>query len=147
MSRRFQVGDRVRVIDGRPERPAHGTVHTVSGYSGLGVTLESDPDPGSWYHEWRFELVERPVAASDLPDVMLDVIVERRRQDEKFGPLGNLGGAEWGARLAVLMEEVGEAAKEVNELREPGAVQRLRAELIQVAAVAVCLVQCLDMEE
>ena len=56
-----------------------------------------------------------------------------------------MSGAEW---LAVLMEEVGEAAREVLRQRVvgDGDVRRLREELVQVAAVAVQWVEALDRE-
>ncbi len=50
-------------------------------------------------------------------------------------------------RLAVLAEEFGEIAKELNEIRvgSPGSgIGRLRAELVQVAAVAVAWVEGID---
>lgn len=50
-------------------------------------------------------------------------------------------------RLAVLTEEVGEVAREVLELQnlveEKGDVDRLRTELVQVAAIAVAWVEAL----
>ncbi len=50
-------------------------------------------------------------------------------------------------RLAVLAEEFGEVAKELNEIRvgSPGSgINRLRAELVQVAAVAVAWIEGID---
>jgi NTP pyrophosphatase (non-canonical NTP hydrolase) len=57
---------------------------------------------------------------------------ERARQDElhpvELTPL---------ARLAVLMEEVGEVAEALQEGPAPGTLEHLEEELIQVAATAV----------
>jgi hypothetical protein len=72
------------------------------------------------------------------------VSLERGRQDYEYGEYGGLGNMRPGERLSILAEEVGEVAKEVNELSEPGAQQRLREELVQVAAVAVAWIQVLD---
>ena len=41
--------------------------------------------------------------------------------------------------MVILMEEVGEAAKEIVELKTPGAKERAAHELMQVAAVAMRL--------
>ena len=73
-----------------------------------------------------------------------DVMEERRRQHREWGEQA-LSGAEW---LAVLMEEVGEAARAVLRQRVvgDGDVRQLREELVQVAAVAVQWVEALDRE-
>ncbi|MDV3675108.1 hypothetical protein OZ664_20005 [Elizabethkingia sp. HX WHF] len=81
---------------------------------------------------------------------------ERQRQDEKWGQQDHKP-IEW---VAILTEEVGEVAKEAvdfhfdNNLQGLNALskfeeqrQRLlnyRKELIQVAAVSVSMIQCLD---
>lgn len=81
-----------------------------------------------------------------------DVLKERLRQDEKFGPDQNHDPMVW---LAILGEEYGEAARAA--LHAAFAIQssptgpsygrhlaELREELIQVAAVAVAAVETLD---
>jgi len=79
--------------------------------------------------------------------VLNEVGDERFRQDQKWGVQNHIQIA-W---LAILAEEFGEAAKEVNELhfRPVGPTpnsqtRKLRAELIQVAAVAVAMIESLD---
>lgn len=80
---------------------------------------------------------------------------ERINQDIKFG-VQNHSPERW---LAILMEEVGEVAKEICELGYcagskdavyrslvPHHVKCYREELIQVAAVAVAMVECLDRQ-
>lgn len=47
-------------------------------------------------------------------------------------------------RLAVLMEEVGEVAREVLAVNRP---QHIRDELIQVAACAVAWIEAIDAED
>lgn len=88
-----------------------------------------------------------------------DVIRERARQDEKWGKQNHIQMI-W---LGILMEEVGEAAKEINEFHfRPGPLyahndprnhtedtrdkqrSRIREELVQVAAVAIAAVQSLE---
>ena len=83
---------------------------------------------------------------------LIDVIKERLRQDAKWGEQN------WDPQtyLSILMEEVGEAAKEANDLHwvsipkpdEFGVEQmrrnRLRNERVQVTAVALAMVECLD---
>lgn len=81
----------------------------------------------------------------DLAKVLADVVDERARQDDHWG-VQEIHDFE---RISILTEEVGEAAKAANKanfVRSPtrGNVTQLRAELIQVAAVAVGHVQAID---
>lgn len=70
-----------------------------------------------------------------------DIEKERRRQDTKWGPQ-NHSPLEW---LSILTEEVGEVAKAINEAHWGGApLTEYRAELVQVAAVAVAAIESLD---
>lgn len=79
----------------------------------------------------------------------VDIFDERVRQEAKWGTQ-NHDQMIW---LGILAEEFGEAATEINELHfRPGVnggtaewrLNRVRAELIQVAAVAVAMVESLD---
>lgn len=94
--------------------------------------------------------IERFVGATDLADldadrVLLDIAAEWLRARAKFGDQQELSWTEW---LAVLAEEFGEAAMEVCK----GAVRPfehrpptlLRAELVQVAAVAARFISAMD---
>lgn len=97
-----------------------------------------------------------------LSDVFEDVSEEGQRAREKFGEQSDSTDERW---LAILMEEVGEAATEVLRVGNPGldhllkrGIQtgigldedeidprlRLRREIVQVAAVAMRWVQSLD---
>jgi len=72
-----------------------------------------------------------------------EILRERCAQDAKWGEQ-NHPPLQW---LAILTEEVGELAKEVNEhhwREQPNTLTKLRAELVQVAAVAVAWLECLD---
>ena len=83
-----------------------------------------------------------------LAKVLLDVVGERQRQDKKWGEQN------WDPQtyMCILMEEVGEAATEANDARflfrgEEGrkaALARFRTEMVQSAAVALAIVECLD---
>jgi len=64
---------------------------------------------------------------------------ERARQDQKWG-LQEHRPEKW---MVILMEEVGEAAKAVLE----GSALDYKTEMIQVAAVVVAALECLDREE
>lgn len=75
--------------------------------------------------------------SAGLTAVLETVRDERKRQLEKWGPQSHTQ-EKW---LAILMEEVGEAAEEV--LREPSNVDNLYKELIQVSAVAAAFAQAL----
>ena len=67
-----------------------------------------------------------------------DVIEERQRQDAKWGDQSGLPRERM---LAVLMEEVGEVAEAILANGKP---RDLRAELVQVAAVAVQMIEHID---
>lgn len=74
--------------------------------------------------------------------VIADVLEERARQDAKWGEQ-NHDILFW---LAVLMEEVGEAAAEAQRIPawEDHRRRLFREEMVQVAAVAVAILECLD---
>ena len=81
-------------------------------------------------------------------EALCSVVNERHRQDAKWGEQNH--PPEWW--LAILMEEVGELATTALKLHFCGGevsynhrrTQDMRAEAVQVAAVAVALVECLD---
>ena len=65
-----------------------------------------------------------------------------RDQDVEYGPAQHHSPARWGL---ILLEEVGEAAKEANELEfREGSVNKMRYELLQVAAVCCAWLEDLD---
>lgn len=73
--------------------------------------------------------------------IMQDIAEERLRQDQKWG-VQNHDHFTW---LGILMEEVGESSKAALEHRFGHAPARLyREELVQVAAVAVAMLECYD---
>ena len=85
-----------------------------------------------------------------MPDKVFNEIVEERlRQNEKWGEQ-NHSPLEW---IAILIEEVGEVAKEAHEFHFgvrgttewlDEKIQLYRKEMVQVAAVAVQAIECLD---
>lgn len=76
-----------------------------------------------------------------MEKVLEEVKEERARQDEKWGEQ-NHHPAEW---LMILGEEVGEANKAALEAHFNGVCYSdYRKELVQVAAVAVAMIECLD---
>ena len=70
--------------------------------------------------------------------VLADVKAERERQHQLFGDQSDKVNGVW---LGILVEEVGEVAKALNE-DDP--VEHLREELVQVAAVATAWVEKID---
>jgi NTP pyrophosphatase (non-canonical NTP hydrolase) len=68
-----------------------------------------------------------------------DVLAERAAQRKKWGQQ-NHDDCTW---TAILAEEVGEAAQ-ASLPREFGRKGNVRQELVQVAAVAVAWIECLD---
>ncbi len=82
-------------------------------------------------------------------EVLAAVAAERTRQDEKWGEQNHLPPM-W---MAILGEEFGETCQEAlrfsfgpSTSREK-VLRNYREELIQVAAVAVAAVECLDRNE
>jgi hypothetical protein len=78
--------------------------------------------------------------------VLKDVSDERARQDAKWG-VQKHPPYKW---LAIIMEELGEAAEAALDMSWPGGEQheqRYRRELIQVAASAVAAVEALERLE
>lgn len=73
------------------------------------------------------------------------ILDERERQDQKWGfPQENTYG-EWGSILA---EEAGELCKELNELNfGRGDQERMEAEAVQVAAVALAILEQSDVAQ
>jgi len=67
-------------------------------------------------------------------EILADVREERERQNAKFGDQSHLPFDRW---LVILTEELGEAAKDHLEGRNP------ELEMIQVAAVAVACIESL----
>lgn len=87
---------------------------------------------------------EKLMADSAQNNILFDIRMERKRQDEKWGSQREHSGYKW---ATILGEEFGEACKEVFDADYKGAdTTKLRAELIQVAAVAVCWLEGIDKE-
>jgi NTP pyrophosphatase (non-canonical NTP hydrolase) len=85
--------------------------------------------------------VNRPIPP-EVPQsnhALVDIVAERERQDIMFGAIRILHQSPT-LRMAILMEEVGELARAVLE-RDPAS---MRTEAVQVAAVAVALIEHLD---
>ena len=72
--------------------------------------------------------------------ILNDIIAERQRQDTKFG-LQNHSPEKW---LTILTEKVGEFATEVLDAPVYGTDTLMRAKMVQVAAVAVAVIEYLD---
>jgi NTP pyrophosphatase (non-canonical NTP hydrolase) len=70
--------------------------------------------------------------------VLGEVWSERQRQDDKWGQQSHPAPV-W---MTILTEEVGEAAKDALS----SDFVKMRSELLQVAAVAVAAVECIDRE-
>ncbi len=79
-----------------------------------------------------------------------DVHQERDRAHGKHGPSGNSReNRSWldGDWLPVLMEDVGKAAHELTYGSGSGRQERLRAELVQVAAMACAWIDAIDSRD
>lgn len=71
-----------------------------------------------------------------MRSVLNEVETERWRQEGKWGEQNH----DSPLYLTIMVEEVGEVAKAILEHRR----QEVRAELVQVAAVAVAMIECID---
>ena len=86
---------------------------------------------------------ERKTRMTQDEYIVREVLDEREQQDARWGQQ-NHTPMEW---LAVLTEEVGEVSQEVLRNHFGGKyLEAYRAECIQVAAVAVAMVECLDRQ-
>lgn len=82
-----------------------------------------------------------PALPPELSEALASVLAERCRQDAKWGEQNH----DPFTYLAVLAEEVGELSQAALHARFGGpASAGLRAEAVQVAAVALAIVECLD---
>lgn len=73
--------------------------------------------------------------------ILREVGQERLRQNELFGEQNH----DFETWYTILGEEFGEVGKALQDIRFRGAgTENLREELLQVAAVAVAIVECLD---
>lgn len=94
-----------------------------------------------------FETQTREVNMTTQERALRDVLRERARQDEGWGEQNH----DPQTYLSILIEEVGETAKEANDLRwwqaNGGGRDDIRARLyeeaVQTAAVALAIVECL----
>jgi len=79
---------------------------------------------------------------TDRTDIYQDIDAERDRQEAKFGSQMH----PWPIWAAILAEEAGEVAEACLQAhwREEGGLDHLREELVQVAAVAVQMLEKLD---
>ncbi|WP_025178441.1 MazG-like family protein [Leptospira kirschneri] len=80
-------------------------------------------------------------------NIIEEILAERDRQDHKWGEQ-NHNPIEW---CAILVEEVGEVSKAALETyfkyNGKDSYSEYRKELIQVSAVAMAMVECLDRNQ
>lgn len=87
---------------------------------------------------------ELPPLHDDLVPVTADVLKEMQRQDAKWGAARNHTAPVW---MTILMEEVGEASEDCNNIIFDDAEStKMEIELIQTAAVAIQAVASLRRE-
>ncbi len=82
-----------------------------------------------------------------IKKIFKEIQDERERQDKKWGEQNHFP-IEW---IGILTEEVGEASKEAVDAHfgnkpKKECLSRYREELIQVAALAVQMIECLDRD-
>lgn len=90
------------------------------------------------------------VETSAFRGIVEEILGERVRQDRKWGSQKNHGPERW---VSILGEEFGEAACDANEHvaakgnKKAELLLHFRKELIEVAAVAVAAVECIDRKK
>jgi hypothetical protein len=140
----FKVGDRVRLKDYPDQQHTCLRPEVARKY-------DHDPSPawclsgGGWDYEHNLELVAPPMAALqeltegslDRRNVLVAVLTERARQDKLFGEFGGLNEKTPFAQLSVLVEEVGELSKAIND----GDLKHAHEELVQCAAVCIAMLE------
>ena len=101
---------------------------------------DADEEMQDILEDWRDE-----IASSDTIDKILNEIRnERTAQDKKWGEQ-NHDRYKW---VAILTEETGEVSEAALEAEhDPEWISNYRDELIQVAAVAVAMIECLDRNQ
>ncbi len=81
-----------------------------------------------------------------IASVLSEVFAERKAQDARFGEQNH----DPAVYLSILVEEVGEVAQDINDATHGDedsprvCLLAARAELVQVAAVAVAMIEALD---
>jgi len=76
-----------------------------------------------------------------MDKIINEIKIERQCQDEKWGEQNH--SPEWW--MQILMEEVGEASQAILEAKfGMWTLDNYRAEIIQVAAVAIAMLECFD---
>ena len=81
-----------------------------------------------------------------MSNALLDVLDERKRQDEKWGEQNHSPYI----YLAILLEEVGELAQAILHSQfggKAGGFDNVRKEAIHTAAVALAIIECLDRDK
>ncbi len=120
-----------------------GLMRVVFGYCGV-LAVESNKlvDPDADVLTFHPELLQAREALTRLSQASLsDVLAERERQEEKWGEQNH----DPFTYLAILTEEVGELSEAALHSRFGGPeADNIRAEAVQVAAVALAIVECLD---
>ncbi|MDV3559804.1 hypothetical protein CMU69_09655 [Elizabethkingia anophelis] len=83
-----------------------------------------------------------------MDNILNEIKEERIRQIKKFADKNS--GLSLSAFLSILTEEVGEAAKDINDInlgsKRKNLFGHLRIELVQVAATAVQIIEHLDKQ-
>jgi len=127
--------------NGYTDNKLHAQIYTIE--DALKKSGHCGPEKGIVYYP--VHAIDDPEGFEKLGKVYAEVKAERIRQDELWG-VQDHHPVEW---LSILGEEFGEVSKAVCEAHfkgyeSTGNWDNYRTELIQVAAVAVSMVECLD---
>ena len=98
------------------------------------------------YEEDQLLLESERNVPAETTSAIAEVVAEMNRQRELWGEQNHNPHI----YMNILFEEVGEAAQALNEFyfkKEPKELEHLREELVQTAAVAISIVECIDRDK
>lgn len=157
-----QILQQAGIAEGKPRKELEryvlkfipgGAMHPSRHYIGLQTNIKITD--GERYQAFNIHVASTMIpgthAHQNTPKIIIKAILdERKRQDEKWGDHGKNTNGKW---LAILTEEVGEAARAIldeNRTDAPASKRRvtgLEEELIQAAAVIIAWLEYMTPEE
>ncbi len=148
MNPKFKIGDQVWVnTRSKYFIERLGKISKILFKEG-GCTYEVNLGDG-WlglYEEDRLLLESERNVPAETTIAIAEVVAEMNRQRELWGEQNHNPHI----YMNILFEEVGEAAQALNEFyfkKEPKELEHFREELVQSAAVAISIVECIDRDK
>jgi NTP pyrophosphatase (non-canonical NTP hydrolase) len=99
-----------------------------------------------WVHDELILRDTQQAASNEMTDALDDVLARRKKQDAKWGEQNHNPYI----YLAILIEEVGELGQAILQTQfggDKGGWLNVRNEAVDVAAVGLALIECLDRDK